>query len=50
MRKTSNERFKEYQAQQATRLKNEKLSVLDNYTIELKAVAEIALKKQPQLL
>jgi len=28
MRKTSNERFKEYQAQEATRLRNEKLSAL----------------------
>ncbi|MDN5212792.1 hypothetical protein QQ020_12075 [Fulvivirgaceae bacterium BMA12] len=50
MRKTSNERFKEYQAQEATRLRNEKLSALDNYTIALKAIAEIALEKQPQLL
>ena len=38
------------QAQEATRLRNEKLDELDNYAIELKAVAEIALEKQPQLL
>ena len=44
MRKTSNGQFKEYQAQEATRLRNEKLSGLDNYTIALKAIAEIALK------
>ena len=38
------------QAQEATRLRNEKLSELEDYAIELKAVAEIALEKQPQLL
>ena len=48
MRKTSNERFKEYQAREAIRPRNEKLSALDNYTIALKAIAEIALEKQPQ--
>ena len=38
------------QAQEATRLRNEKLSELEDYAIELKAVAEIALEKRPQLL
>ena len=38
------------QTQEATRLRNEKLDELDNYAIELKAIAEIALEKQPQLL
>ena len=38
------------QAQEATRLKNEKLDELDDYCTELKAVAEIALEKKPQLL
>ena len=38
------------QAQEATRSRNEKLSELEDYAIELKAVAEIALEKQPQLL
>lgn len=38
------------QAQEATRLRNEKLDELEDYAIELKAVAEIALEKQPQLL
>ena len=38
------------QAQEATRLKNEKLDQLEDYCTELKAIAEIALEKQPQLL
>lgn len=38
------------QAQEATRLRNEKLDELDDYTRELKAIAEIALEEQPQLL
>ena len=38
------------QAQEATRLKNEKLDELDDYCTELKAVAKIALEKKPQLL
>lgn len=38
------------QAQEATRLRNEKLEELDDYTTELKAIAEIALEGRPQLL
>lgn len=38
------------QAQEATRLRNEKLEELTDYCMELKAVAEIALENQPQLL
>ena len=38
------------QAQEATRLKNEKLDELDDYCTELKVIAEIALEKKPQLL
>lgn len=38
------------QAQEATRLRNEKLDELDDYTIELRAIAEIALEGRPQLL
>lgn len=38
------------QAQEATRLRNEKLDELDDYCTELKVVAEIALEEQPQLL
>lgn len=38
------------QAQEATRLRNEKLDELNNYTTELKAIAELALESQPQLL
>ncbi|MEP2023440.1 MAG: hypothetical protein ABJH98_07950 [Reichenbachiella sp.] len=38
------------QAQEATRLRNEKLDELDDYTRELKAIAEIALEERPQLL
>lgn len=38
------------QAQEATRLRNEKLDELDDYCTELKAVAEIALEEKPQLL
>jgi hypothetical protein len=38
------------QAQEATRLRNEKLDELNNYTTELKAIAELALENQPQLL
>ena len=38
------------QAQEATRLRNEKLDELDDYCTELKAIAEIALEKKPQLL
>lgn len=38
------------QAQEATRLRNEKLGELDDYCTELKAIAEIALEKKPQLL
>lgn len=38
------------QAQEATRLRNEKLDELDDYTTELKAIAELALEGQPQLL
>ncbi|MFH6983379.1 hypothetical protein [Marinoscillum luteum] len=37
-------------AQEATRLRNEKLDELDDYCTELKAVAEIALEEKPQLL
>ncbi|MEO1253356.1 MAG: hypothetical protein AAFY41_00540 [Bacteroidota bacterium] len=38
------------QAQEATRLRNEKLDELNDYTTELKAIAELALEGQPQLL
>ena len=38
------------QAQEATRLRNEKLEELNDYTIELRAIAEIALADRPQLL
>lgn len=38
------------QAQEATRLKNEKLDQLEDYCTELKAIAEIALEEKPQLL
>ena len=38
------------QAQEATRLRNEKLAELDDYCTELKAIAELALEKKPQLL
>jgi len=38
------------QAQEATRLRNEKLDELADYCTELKALAEIALESQPQLL
>ncbi len=38
------------QAQEATRLRNEKLDELADYCTELKAIAEIALESQPQLL
>ena len=38
------------QAQEATRLRNEKLAELDDYCTELKGIAEIALEKKPQLL
>ena len=38
------------QAQEATRLRNEKLDELDDFTTELKVIAEIALEGQPQLL
>ncbi|MEP1096486.1 MAG: hypothetical protein ABJG78_15325 [Cyclobacteriaceae bacterium] len=38
------------QAQEATRLRNEMLDELTDYCMELKAVAEIALESQPQLL
>ncbi len=38
------------EAQEATRLRNEKLDELADYCIELKAIAEIALESQPQLL
>ncbi len=38
------------QAQEATRLRNEKLDALADYCTELKAIAEIALERQPQLL
>lgn len=38
------------QAQEATRLRNEKLDELTDYCMEFKAVAEIALENQPQLL
>lgn len=38
------------QAQEATRLRNEKLDALDDYCTELKVIAEIALGKRPQLL
>lgn len=37
-------------AQEATRLRNEKLDELADYCVELRAVAEIALENQPQLL
>lgn len=38
------------QAQEATRLRNEKLDELNNYTIELKTIAELALESRPQFL
>lgn len=38
------------QAQEATRLRNAKLDELDDYTTELKAIAELSLEGQPQLL
>ncbi len=38
------------QAQEATRLRNEKLDELDDYCRELKGLAELALEGQPQLL
>lgn len=38
------------QAQEATRLRNAKLDELDDYTTELKAIAEIAFEGKPQLL
>lgn len=38
------------QAQEATRLRNEKLDELDDYAKELKAIAELALEERPQLL
>lgn len=38
------------QAQEATRLRNEKLDQLEDYCTELKAIAEIALEEKPQLL
>jgi hypothetical protein len=38
------------EAQEATRLKNEKLDQLDNYCIELKAISKIALEEQSQLM
>ncbi len=37
------------QAQEATRLRNEKLEELDDYCRELKGIAEIALEERPQL-
>ena len=38
------------QAQEATRVRNEKLNELDDYARELKAIAELALEGRPQLL
>ena len=38
------------QAQEPTRLRNEKLDELDDYTVELRVIAEIALEGRPQLL
>ncbi len=38
------------EAQEATRLRNEKLDELADYCTELKVIAEIALESQPQLL
>lgn len=38
------------EAQETTRLRNEKLDALADYCTELKAIAEIALESQPQLL
>jgi len=38
------------QAEEATRLRNDKLDELDDYAFELKAIAEIALEHHPQLL
>ena len=38
------------QAQEATRLRNEKMEELEDYCYELKTIATIALKDQPQLL
>ena len=38
------------QAQEATRLRNEKLDELDDYCKELKTIAELALEGQPQSL
>ncbi len=38
------------QAQEATRLRNLKLDELDDYCVELKTIAELALEEQPQLM
>ena len=38
------------QAQEATRLRNEKLDELEDYCSELKAIAQLALEQQPQLM
>lgn len=38
------------QAQEATRLRNEKLIALEDYCIELQALAELSLEKTPQLM
>lgn len=38
------------QAQEATRLRNDKLDELDNYCRDLKVLAEIALTEKPQLM
>ncbi len=51
LRELRNEAISEKgQAQEATRLRNEKLDELEDYTSELKAIAELALEGQPQLL
>ncbi len=38
------------QAQEATRLRNEKLDALDHYCTDLQTLAKIALEEQPQLM
>ncbi len=38
------------EAQEATRLRNEKLDALDDYCTDLQTLAEIALEEQPQLM
>lgn len=51
LKKLRDEALKEKgEAQEATRLRNEKLDALDDYCTDLRMLAELALEEQPQLL